>query len=75
MNEWLVKMDLPPEKTITAARKSLRKVYIHIEDVAMGRFEERKKNMAELRARIDEIGAYPRNEAKKNCLKVFLRKL
>jgi hypothetical protein len=76
MNECLTGFGLSTASSKTQARRALQEVYINIYDLVDKRWEQKKQNLAELRARCKEIGCFPKKKAKQSTLlKLFLRKM
>lgn len=73
-NEWLLGLGLPREESLSAAKRSLKSVYISIYDLLDGIYENQKRNLWELhRHLISTKTVYDLKSAKGDLVKIFLR--
>lgn len=76
MNVWLVALGLSAQTTKSAARATLRKVFINIYDLLQGHFDRKHRSLAALRNYTRENRLfYPLRKAKSEGLRDFLRAL
>lgn len=75
-NEWLAGLGLSQEKSLFAAKRALNRVHIGIYDLLDGLYENRQRNLWELRRHLEETRTfYDLQAAKGDLVKVFLRQI